>query len=150
MKKRTLFPMLFLAFSFEAKSQTTYLMACRGVHRGFSILESSYGVMKLTVPFTKGKVPADQGIPGGTCTWMDRGLFADEPQKLYYEFSANQHFTMLINLGDNTAMSTGAPSTFTHNPIIDAMSNLHYSGFLYYFWVYNVDNQYFKVVRLGP
>ncbi len=142
--------LLLLGFSFRAEGQTNYLMVCRSVSQGAATLESSYGVMKLSVVFTRGKVPANQVIPEGTCTWMDRGLFADEPRMLSYEFSANQHFTMMMNLSGNTAMTTGDPSSFTYNPIIEAMTKLRYFGSIQYFWVHNVDNQYFKVVKLGP
>jgi hypothetical protein len=141
---------IFMMFTPHLEAQTSYLMACRSLSQDAAILESSHGTMKLSVPFTKGQVRADQGIPEGTCTWMDRGLTPQEPRVLKYEFPSSQPFTLMINLVGNTALSTGPVDSVNHNPVVDAMGHLWYFGYVQYFWVYNVDNKFFQVVRAGP
>jgi hypothetical protein len=50
---------------------------------------SSEGVNQLTVVFTKGSRPADQGLAPGQCSWIDRGMSQPEPNRLIQDIDAN-------------------------------------------------------------
>lgn len=61
----------------------TYPLVCRGAP---SLKQEPATGSYVGFRFTKGTKPAGEGLAPGECSWMDRGMRADEPDKLYQDF----------------------------------------------------------------
>jgi hypothetical protein len=75
------------------EGQKSYELPCCGTtgqEMSFAIEPgSSEGVNQLTVVFTKGSRPADEGLAPGRCSWIDRGMWQQEPNRLIQDIDAN-------------------------------------------------------------
>src|SRR5438094_2133343 len=60
-----------------AGQRRTFPLVCRG---GGSIAPSTVRIIGVT--FTRGTKPAGEGLDPGECSWVDRGMHADEPDRL--------------------------------------------------------------------
>ena len=61
----------------------TYPLVCRGAP---SLKQEPAIGSYVGFRFTRGTKPAGEGLAPGECSWMDRGMRADEPDKLYQDF----------------------------------------------------------------
>ncbi len=61
----------------------TYPLVCRGAP---SLKQERDTGSYVGFRFTRGTKPAGEGLAPGECSWMDRGMRADEPDKLYQDF----------------------------------------------------------------
>ncbi len=64
----------------QLKGRESYPLVCRGGRR----LEIGIapGVTNIGFTFSKGTKPAGKGLAPGECSWVDRGMHADEPDKV--------------------------------------------------------------------
>src|SRR6266550_6592607 len=63
-----------------ARTQQSYPLICRGSANlaiGIAPGDGNIGFV-----FTRGTKPANQGLAPGECSWVDRGMYANEPDKL--------------------------------------------------------------------
>jgi hypothetical protein len=108
----------------SGQGQTSYQLRCRGTRgqeMSFAIEPgSSEGVNQLTVIFTKGSGPADEGLAPGQCSWIDRGMWQQEPNRLIQNIYANSN---------SAADYLNSPSNY------------------WTFYVFNTGKDYFRVTR---
>src|SRR5438309_9779916 len=58
----------------------SYPLVCRG--GGSLEIGIAPGVTRIGFTFSKGTKPAGKGLDPGECSWVDRGMHADEPDQL--------------------------------------------------------------------
>src|SRR5689334_15751216 len=97
-----------------AYAQTTYPLVCRGTTPsgvgpgGMSFtLWSSNQTPNARVGFVKGTGPAGSGLQPGQCSWLDRGINANEPASFTHH--ANIFFDGALDLG---VIGTQMPMSF--------------------------------------
>ena len=87
MKARILLPMAVLilgAWPAHAENPPDYPMWCHGAP-GMAHASGA----KLVVVFKRGTGPAGRALPAGTCSWLDRGVNPNEPNRIEsVEYSA--------------------------------------------------------------
>lgn len=63
-----------------ARMQQSYPLVCRGSANLEIGIAPNEGNIAFT--FTRGTRPASQGLAPGECSWMDRGMYPNEPDRL--------------------------------------------------------------------
>jgi hypothetical protein len=63
----------------------SYPLVCRGAP-GLKQEPAPPGSWDVGFKFTRGTKPAGEGLAPGECSWMDRSMDPDEPDKLYQDF----------------------------------------------------------------
>src|SRR5205807_1281793 len=73
---------IFQVFSRNETAQTaeSYPLVCRG--GGSLVIGIAPGERNIGFVFTRGTKSAGEGLAPGECSWMDRGMHADEPNRL--------------------------------------------------------------------
>ena len=99
--------LLFVGSSQLATAQTTFQIRCHG-----SAGMASVSGKNLIVDFRPGDHPAGQALGAGQCSWLDRGLNANEPTRIVKEY-------------DNVRDAQNAVKSIN-------------SGYIWTFWVFNV------------
>src|SRR6266849_9155143 len=64
----------------QLKGRESYPLVCRG--GGSLEIGIAPGVTRIGFTFSKGTKPAGKGLAPGECSWVDRGMHADEPDKV--------------------------------------------------------------------
>src|SRR5437667_8305127 len=63
-----------------ARAPEDYPLVCRG--GGSLVIGIAPGERNIGFVFTRGTKPAGEGLAPGECSWKDRGMHADEPDKV--------------------------------------------------------------------
>lgn len=130
---------LVLAGAFAQAAPQSYPLVCRGggnVTLGYSSTETA-----ALMYFKKGTQPAGAGLQAGMCSWVDRGIGANEPPCLRQTGVAAQVWWFVNGIGGQAyANSTQAPW----------MRQMTDPTKFQTFQVYNPGNGCFVVTRLGP
>ena len=90
--------LLFVGSSQLATAQATFQIRCHG-----SAGMASVSGKNLIVDFRAGDHPAGQALRAGQCSWLDRGLNANEPTRIVKEYDSvrdAQNAVKSINSGD--------------------------------------------------
>src|SRR5260370_6328817 len=69
-----------LSGSEAARTPEDYPLVCRG--GGSLVIGIAPGERNLGFVFTRGTKPAGEGLAPGECSWKDRGMYADEPDRV--------------------------------------------------------------------
>src|SRR5436190_16640471 len=87
---------IFHIFSGKAAARTPedYPLVCRG-GPGMAI-GSGPGVGNIGFRFTRGTKPAREGLAPGECSWMDRGMYPNEPDRV------SQHVEQVVGTPENS------------------------------------------------
>ncbi len=89
-----------LSGSEAARTPESYPLVCRGgpsVGRG-SVSVSGKG-NNIAFYFTRGTKPAREGLAPGECSWVDRGMHADEPDMLSQHVEEDTVFSEIMKIG---------------------------------------------------
>ena len=82
-----------LSGSAAARTPEDYPLVCRG---GPSmVIGPAPGVGNIGFRFTRGTKPASQGLAPGECSWMDRGMYPNEPDRV------SQHVEEAVGTPEN-------------------------------------------------
>src|SRR5712691_13413074 len=85
-----------LSGSEAALTQQSYPLVCRGsANLAIDTADTAPGEENIGFVFTRGTKPAGEGLGPGECSWVDRGMHADEPDRL------SQHVAMSLKAGPN-------------------------------------------------
>jgi hypothetical protein len=83
------FGVVMLALTFPLLSRTkaartlqSYPLICRGAP-SLEIVAAASDSWDVGFTFTRGTKPAGEGLAPGECSWVDRAMRADEPNRLY-------------------------------------------------------------------
>jgi hypothetical protein len=66
--------------SSAARPMEDYLLVCRG--GGSLVIGIAPGEGNIGFSFTRGTKPADDGLAPGECSWVDRGMYPNEPDRV--------------------------------------------------------------------
>lgn len=126
-----------VATSHAFAAPQSYPLICRGgPSMSFSYTSSSRLVQML---FTRGSQPASSGVPASYCTWSDRGIGPNEPNKICHRG---------VDLG--IAWYGNGQVTQLNASQAPYLSPLRTSANTFIFQVYNNGQGCFEVTRLGP
>ena len=84
---------IFQVLSGSEAAQQSYRLVCRGSAN--LPIGTAPGEGNIGFAFTRGTKPASQGLAPGECSWENRGMHADEPDRL------SQHVAMSLKAGPN-------------------------------------------------
>src|SRR5260370_8426409 len=72
-----------LSGSEAARMQQSYALVCRGsANLAIDKADTAAGEENIGFVFTRGTKPAGEGLGPGECSWVDRGMHDDEPDRL--------------------------------------------------------------------
>src|SRR5260370_6550948 len=78
-----------LSGSEAARMQQSYALVCRGsANLEIDTADTAPGEENIGFVFTRGTKPAGEGLGPGECSWVDRGMHDDEPDRLSQHVSS--------------------------------------------------------------
>src|SRR5713226_8464591 len=76
----------FFSGTSSARTPESYPLVCRG--GGSLVIGIAPGEGNIGFVFTRGTKPAGEGLAPGECSWVDRGMHVDEPDRLSQDVSS--------------------------------------------------------------
>lgn len=128
----------------------SYPMLCKaGGSARLTLGTLAQPVLRMNYTFRKGSRPATAGLSGGECTWMDRGISADEPGMMTIDTRGVQlNVDIMAGAGQSINVRVGGDpqKSATLNRLIQAVR----SGREFQVYAYNDKQGHFVITRIGP